>query len=164
MPQLELTDFPPQIVWLIITFGILWLLMAKIALPRIGVVLEERQKKIDDNLDMAENLRSEAQAELQKYEEAISEARESARSVINEAARQAVRDSATRHAELNDSLAKQVMEAEARIKSAKEDAISGIRDSAADVASTVAERLIGMTLPPETVVAAVNNVLKKVSK
>ena len=53
------------------------------------------------------------------------------------------------------------MEAEARIKSAKEDAISGIRDSATDVASTVTERLIGVTLPAEMVVAAVNNVLKK---
>lgn len=161
MPQLELADYSSQIVWLIIAFGILWLLMARFALPRIGVVLEERQKKIDDNLDMAEHLRNQAQVELQTYEKAISEARESARTIINEASRQAVHDSVTRHAELNDSLAKQVMEAEARIKSAEEDAISGIRDSATDVASTVAERLVGITLPAEMVVAAVNNVLKK---
>lgn len=163
MPQLELANYSSQIVWLIITFVILWLLMAKIALPRIGIVLEERQRKIDDNLDMAENLRSEAQGELERYEKAISEARENARTVISEAARQAAQDSTTRHSELNDSLTNQIIEAEARITSAKEDSIAGIRDSAAEVATVAAERLIGMTLPAEMVVAAINQVLKRES-
>lgn len=164
MPQLELAGYSPQIVWLIITFVILWLLMAKVALPRIGVVLEERQRKIDDNLDMAENFRSEAQGELKKYEKAISEARENARTVISEAARQTAQDSTTRHSELSDSLANQVMEAEASIISAKEDSIANIRDSAAEVATVAAERLIGMTLPAETVVAAINQVLNRESQ
>ena len=79
MPQLDLAGFPPQIIWLVITFVILWLLMAKVALPRVGLVLEERQKKIDENLDLAENLRDEAQGALDAYEKSISEAKDNAR-------------------------------------------------------------------------------------
>ena len=64
MPQLELEYFAPQIIWLIISFTVLWVLMAKVALPRIGLILEERQKRISDNLAMAEKLKLDADAEM----------------------------------------------------------------------------------------------------
>ena len=99
MPQLDLTGFPPQIIWLVITFVILWLLMAKFALPRVGLVLEERQKKIDENLDLAENLRDEAKGALDAYEKSISEAKDNARGAIAEAIRQMSDTSQNRHAE-----------------------------------------------------------------
>ena len=88
MPQLDLAGFPPQIIWLVITFVILWLLMAKVALPRVGLVLEERQKKIDENLDLAETLRDEAQGAMDAYEKSISEAKDNARGSVAEAVRQ----------------------------------------------------------------------------
>ena len=68
----------PQIIWLIISFTALWVLMAKVALPRIGLILEERQKRISDNLAMAENLKLDADAEIEAYETAISEGKEQA--------------------------------------------------------------------------------------
>ena len=85
MPQLELEYFAPQIIWLVISFTVLWLLMAKLALPRIGLILEERQKRISDNLAMAENLKLDADAEIEAYETAISEGQEQARLIISEA-------------------------------------------------------------------------------
>ena len=60
MPQLDISTFTPQIIWLIITFGVLYLLMAKLALPRIGSILEQRQNRIEDNLAMAQNLKRES--------------------------------------------------------------------------------------------------------
>ncbi|SVE39201.1 uncharacterized protein METZ01_LOCUS492055, partial [marine metagenome] len=68
MPQLDVSGFPSQIFWLVITFVFLWWLMAKVALPKVGLVLEERQKKISDSLDMADDLRKEAASELESYE------------------------------------------------------------------------------------------------
>ena len=62
MPQLDISAFSPQIIWLIITFTLLYVLMAKVALPRIGSILEQRQARIDDNLDAAQNLRNESNA------------------------------------------------------------------------------------------------------
>ena len=68
MPQLDITTFSPQIIWLFITFIILYVLMAKVALPRIGNILEQRQARIDDNLNAAQNLRNEATADAEAYD------------------------------------------------------------------------------------------------
>ena len=160
MPQLDLAGFPPQIIWLVITFVILWLLMAKIALPRVGLVLEERQKKIDENLDMAENLREEAQIAFDAYEKSISQAKDNARSSVAEAVRQMSDSAQARHAEKGEELAAEIREAEARIDVAKQEAISGIKGSAAIVASSAAEKLIDTSLPSEAVIQAVEIVIK----
>ena len=125
MPQLDLASFPPQIIWLVITFVILWLLMAKVALPRVGLVLEERQKKIDENLDLAENLRDEARGALDAYEKSISEAKDNARNMVAEAVRQMSNTSQNRHAEKGEELTAEIKEAEARIGAAKQEAAQG---------------------------------------
>ena len=160
MPQLDLSVFSPQIIWLVITFLILWLMMAKIALPRIGLILEERERKIGDNLEMAENFRKAANTELEAYEKAISEARDKARIVLSETAQQMTLDSATQTAELRDTLAKQIQAAEIHITSAKKEAVEGIRYSAGEVAAAATERLIGVSIPQKMVGAAVDYVLK----
>jgi len=63
MPQLDPAVFAPQLIWLAISFAVLYFLMAKVALPRIGNALDARQEKIDDNLTAAEELRGSAQAD-----------------------------------------------------------------------------------------------------
>ena len=161
MPQLDLASFPPQIIWLVITFVILWLLMAKVALPRVGLVLEERQKKIDENLDLAENLRDEAKGALDAYEKSISEAKDNARGSVTEAIRQMSDSAQARHAEKGEELAAEIKEAEARIDAAKQEAISGIQEAAATVASSAAEKLIGASLPSGAARQAVNTAMKE---
>ena len=80
MPQFETAApfFWSQVFWLIVAFVVLYLLMSKIALPRIAEVLEERQDKIDDDLAKAEKLKNEAEQVLAEYEKAIADARSSA--------------------------------------------------------------------------------------
>ena len=70
MPQLEqISTFPSQIFWLVITFAALFFVMWRIAVPRIADVLEARQKRIDDNLDKAETAKKEAEAAIEAYEQ-----------------------------------------------------------------------------------------------
>ncbi len=164
MPQLDLTDFPPQIIWLVITFVILWLLMAKVALPRVGLVLEERQKKIEENLDMATYLRDEAEGALGAYEKSISEAKDNARGSVADAVRELSDTAQTRHAEKGEELAAAIKQAEARIDSAKLEAISGMQKAAATVASAAAEKLIGTLLPSDAVSQAVDTAMKERNK
>src|SRR3546814_6905695 len=64
LPQLDADTYPTQIFWLVVTFVILYLIMSKVALPRIAEVLEERQERVADDIETAERLRSEAAVEI----------------------------------------------------------------------------------------------------
>jgi hypothetical protein len=75
MPQLEVSTFVPQLVWLAITFVILYLLMAGIGLPRVGGAIETRRRRIDDDLARAAQLKSEAETVLAAYQETLARAR-----------------------------------------------------------------------------------------
>ena len=161
MPQLDVSGFPSQIFWLVITFVFLWWLMAKVALPKVGLVLEERQKKISDSLDMADDLRKEAASELESYEIAISKAHDEARKVINDANQEGTQASANQLAEMRISLTNQIAEVETEIESVKEKALEDIGQSARVVAISTLDKLVGIKIPPKTLNAAIDNAMTK---
>ncbi len=161
MPQLDVSGFPSQIFWLVITFVFLWWLMAKVALPKVGLVLEERQKKINDSLDMAENLRREAGSELDAYEIAISVAHDEARKVISDANQEGTQASANQLAEMRISLTNQIAEVETEIEAVKEKALEDIGQSAKEVAISTLDKLVGIKIPVKTLNAAVENAMTK---
>lgn len=160
MPQLDISTFTPQIVWLIITFGVLYLLMAKLALPRIGSILEQRQNRIDDNLAMAQNLKRESEVDAESYETAIFEAREQARTSTQLAIKEMSEESQRRQSELNDRLVSEVKSAEERIAQARKKAMSNISEMAEDIVLDVAETLIGITPNKDAIKNAVSAKLK----
>jgi len=159
MPQLELEYFAPQIIWLVISFTVLWLLMAKLALPRIGLILEERQKRISDNLAMAENLKLDADAEIEAYETAISEGKEQARLIISEAIKSSASEAEKQTQELNMAISKMLKEAEERIESAKSLAIENIESSAVEITSDIIERLTDKEIQETELKVAVENTI-----
>ena len=164
MPQLDPTSFPSQIFWLVVTFLFLWWLMAKVALPKVGLVLEERQKKINDSLDMADDLRKEAGSELDAYDVAISTAHDEARKVINDANQEGTQASANQLAEMRISLTNQIAEVEAEIESVKEKALMDISQSAREVAISTLDNLVGIKVPAKTLNAAIDNAMTKGGK
>ncbi len=161
MPQLDFTAFSPQIIWLVITFVILYALMAKVALPRIGSVLEDRQAKINDNLDTAENLRTEAQADAETYESALAEAREQARQTVMHAYQEANAFSTEQHEELGERLAVDIKKAETRIGEAKDAVVGEVRNIAESIAADIVDRLVNITPNEGTVVQAVDDAMKE---
>ena len=161
MPQLDVSGFPSQIFWLVITFVFLWWLMAKVALPKVGLVLEERQKKINDSLNMAENLRIEAGSELEAYEIAISVAHDEARKVINDANQEGTQASANQLAEMRISLTNQIAEVETEIESVKEKALEDIGQSAREVAISTLDKLVGIKIPGKMLNAAIDNAMTR---
>ena len=120
MPQFDPAVWVPQLVWLAITFVVLYLLMAKVALPRVGEVLEEREQRINESLRQAEELKQNAEDAVADYEKTIADVRAKAAQELKAARERAAEEAAERNAELGERLAGQISAAEARIHQARD--------------------------------------------
>ncbi|SVD93260.1 uncharacterized protein METZ01_LOCUS446114, partial [marine metagenome] len=123
MPQMEFADYMPQVVWLVITFATLYVLMAKLALPRITDILETRQRHLEHDLELSEKLRDEAQATLAEYDAAIVSARAETESLLAKARESIQTETQERIAELNGRLESEIRESDARIRHAMSQAM-----------------------------------------
>jgi F-type H+-transporting ATPase subunit b len=144
MPQLNPLDWGPQLIWLLITFGILYLLMVKVALPRIGSVIEARADKIAKDLAEADKLRRQTEEAIAAYEQTLAEAKQKAHAIIDEGRAKLKAESAAERARLDAELAERGAEAETRINAAKTSAMRDVNEVAADVAADIVRQLIGI--------------------
>ena len=143
MPQLNPLDWAPQLIWLLITFGLLYLLMVYVALPRIGSVIEARADHIAKDLAAADTLRRKTEEAIAAYEQALAEAKQKAHAIVEEGRLKLKEETAGERAKLESELAKRSAEAEARINEAKISAMREVNAVAADVAADIVRRLIG---------------------
>jgi F-type H+-transporting ATPase subunit b len=144
MPQLNPLDWAPQLIWLVITFGILYLLMKWVALPKIGSVIEMRQGHIAGDLEAADKLRRETQEAIAAYEQALAEAKARAHGIAQEARNRLKDEVAAERAALERDLAAKSAEAEARILEAKVSALKDVNAVASETAAEIVRRLIGI--------------------
>ncbi len=161
LPQLDTSQYAPQVIWLAISFGILYVLMARVALPRISEVLEERQDRVNDNLEKAETFKAEAESVAQAYESALADARDEAQAIVHKAAERMAADAAERLAQLAERLEGEIKAGETRINEAREQAVANIREVVVEVASEAALKLSGGKLDGKTLEAAVDAALKE---
>lgn len=161
MPQLDPAHFSAQIFWLVVTFVVFYLVVARLVLPRIGGVLEDRQSRIDRDLAKAGEFKGEAEKVAAEYEAALAEGRASAQAVLRRTAEAAAAVAAQRHAQLAERLARDIKSAEERIAGARTEAVGNIRGVAADVAQAAVERLIGVKVDRARAAAAVESVAKE---
>jgi F-type H+-transporting ATPase subunit b len=103
-----------QVFWLIVTFGFLYIVLWKSALPRVSVILQERQERIDEDLRKAEEFKQEADEAIAAYEKLVADARSQAQAVIREANVTMAADAAARQDVLTAKIKADVADAEAR--------------------------------------------------
>ncbi len=142
-PPFDTTTFGPQLFWLALTFGALYLLMSKVALPRIGEVLEVRRDRIEGDLAEAERLRRKTDQAIASYEAELAEARAKSQGIAEDTRAALKADLDAKRAEVETDLAKKVAVAESRIQKTKTDALSNVGEIAADTAVTLVSRLTG---------------------
>ncbi len=151
LPQLNPQHFTPQLFWLAVTFIALLFIMSKIALPRVGEVLEERRDRIKRDLDAASRLKDDTDKALADYEKALADARANASGIAKKTrAELAAETEAERH-RVDDQIAVKLKEADSRIAATKTKALSAIGDIATDTARAVVEKLIGQDVPADDV-------------
>ncbi len=158
MPQLDATKFAPQLIWLAITFVVLYVLMAKVALPRVADVLETRADHINDDLRRAEEARAEAEAVMQAYEKALTEARGKAQGEAKAAADATAAVAEGRQREVDAALAAEAAESERKIAEAKAAALANVRSVASEVAMAAARRIGNIDVDAARATAAVDAV------
>jgi F-type H+-transporting ATPase subunit b len=160
MPQLDLSTFPSQIFWLAVFFVVLYLLMAKLAIPRIERVIDERRNRVDGDLDKAGQMKSEAEAVIAAYEKALADARHQAQLTMKETSDHLAALAAERQRQAGAVIAERTGAAEKRIAAAKAAALADLRGVAIDVASSAAAKLVGSAIDEARAGAAVDAVLK----
>jgi F-type H+-transporting ATPase subunit b len=161
MPQLEdIGSFLPQVFWLVVTFIALFLIMWKIAVPRIANSLEARQKRIEDFLDRAADAKKEAEETLAAYERAMQKARAEAQAMIGEASKKISDEAEAREAELTERLNRKFAESDAEIKQAIDGAMDNVREIAIDVAAEALARLTGEKPDDANLAKAVDQAIK----
>jgi len=159
VPQLEVSTFVPQLFWLAITFGVLFLLMAKIGLPRVSGVIEARRKRIDDDLARATQLKAEAEAVLAAYQQTLASARAQAQAAVKDTTDKLAAEAAERQRQVGESLAQRVASAEREIAAAKQGALTELHDIAVEVARSVTEKVTGTAADTASLGVAVDRAM-----
>jgi len=157
-PPFDPASFGGQLLWLAITFGALYLLMSRVALPQIGSILETRRARIEGDLAEAERLRKETEKAAASYEAALADARKNAQSIAEETRASIRADIDNRRADVEAGLNKRITEAEARISATKTAALANVDEIAADTAQALVARIAGDATAEEArdAVATVN--------
>ncbi len=159
MPQLDFSTFPNQIFWLLVTLVVVYLILTKLALPRISSVLAERQGTITNDLAAAEELKLKAQEAEEAYNKALAEARAEAQRIAAEtrAAIQADLDKAI--AKADDEIAAKTAEAQKAIAEIRAHALESVQEVAKDVAREIVA-VLGGKADARSITAAVKAHLK----
>lgn len=141
-PPLDAKTFAPQLLWLAITFGLLYLLVKRF-LPRIALVIQERRERMQRDLDRAESLKAETQEALAAYEASLAEARAKAHALVKDMRDKLDAEADKERTKVEAQIARQITDAEARIAQTKAKALAGVNDIAGEVAAAVVARLLG---------------------
>jgi F-type H+-transporting ATPase subunit b len=155
-PPFETETYAGQILWLTISFLVLYTLLSKLVLPRLGGIIENRRETIARDLDDASAMKTRAEEAGVAYEKALAEAKNRAQSLAQETRSKLAAEADARRKVLEADLAKRLGEAEATISAKKADAMSHVRAIAADTAATIVERLTGKAPAPQAVEAALD--------
>lgn len=156
MPQFDVHDFAPQLVWLVISFVALYFIMARVALPRIGAVIEQRRDRIASDLDQAEELKRKTEEAIAAYEQGLAEARAKAHAITKDMREKLNAEIAAEQAEVDKKLTATAERAEKRIQTAMEAALSHVQDIASDTTGDIIKALIDQTPTKEEVASAVS--------
>ena len=160
-PPFQSQTFASQLIWLAIAFVLLYVLMSKLALPRVSAVIENRRKHIEGDIAAAGDLKAKSDDAAAAYEKALADARNRAQAIANETRDRQAKEADARRKTLEDQLNVKLADAEKTIAATKQSAMSNVRGIAEDAARAIVERLTGSAPNDKTVSDAVGAVLKR---
>ena len=161
MPQFDTSTFVSQVFWLVVTFLILFILMWKVALPRVSEALDNREQKIAADIERAEELKVSAEKVQVELDKALAEARADALAVIAKANAAIAKDQEKKVATFSADLENKTSEAEKRIEDARKAALASVTEVATEVTQAAVEKLGGKAADDKIVAAALETAAKE---
>ena len=154
LPQFDLAQWPGQMVWMLVIFGVMFALFAKVFVPGVGGTIAEREDRISGDVGEARRLRDEADAQAAAAAAETALARGAARKLALDAKAKAQADASTREAAEEARLAATLAKAEAAINATRERAMGHVREIAADTAQAIVTKLTGAAATVDELKAA----------
>ena len=154
-PPMDAHTFPSQIFWLVIFFALLYLLMSKVALPKMAAVLDKRHKAIEGDLAKASALKHETEAAIQHYEKSLADARANAQGIATETRAKIADEIETERSALEKTLSTKLAEADSRISATKAKAMQDVHEVAAETAAEIVSELTGHKVSKEHAAKAI---------
>ena len=161
MPQLNPEFWVSQIFWLTITFGLLYIVLSKLILPKISANLEFRKSQISDNIEAADRQREESEIKLKEYEEIISKSRIEAKNNFNQVREKILKDINTKNDVLEKQINEEIKKAEKEINQLRKEAPTKINKIAIETASELTQKLIGTEINNSSISAIVDDLSKR---
>jgi F-type H+-transporting ATPase subunit b len=159
-PPFDPSTFASQLLWLAITFGLFYLLMSRVVIPRIASILEVRSDRISQDLDEANRLKEEAEAAHVAYEHELAQARGRAQAIAADAREQAKKEAEANQNRMEAELAAKLSQAETRIASVRSKAMADVGAIASSIAEEIVRQLVGGTVAKGDLENAISGVMK----
>lgn len=144
LPQLDITTWPTQIFWLVVTFAVAYILMSRLVTPKIGDVLDKRSATISADLDSAKQADAEAKATFEAFEKSLADARDAAAAQAAAAMAEAKANAEAAEADLAKKLSKKIKTAETKLSAMREEAMGNLEEVASDAAAQAVAQLTGI--------------------
>ena len=161
MPQLNPEFWISQIFWLTLTFGILYIILSKLILPKISDNLESRKSQILENVEAAEKQRQNSEEKLKEYEKIVLKSKMEAKSIFNQAREKALKDISAKKEVLDKLIDDEVGKAEQEIKVLQSGAAEKINKIAIETSSELIQKLIGAEVNNSSISAIVDDLSKR---
>tara|TARA_Y100000816_G_scaffold273083_1_gene239102 strand:+ start:249 stop:836 length:588 start_codon:yes stop_codon:yes gene_type:complete len=161
MPQLNPEFWVSQIFWLTLTFGVMYIILSKIILPKISSNLELRKSQIQENIEAAERQREDSESKLKQYEEIILKSKLDAKNIFKETREKALKDINSKREILEKQIDDEIKKAEEEIMLLKKDAPTKINKIAIETSSEILKNLIGTEVNNSSISTIVDDLFKR---
>ena len=161
MPQLNPEFWVSQIFWLTLTFGILYLVLSKLILPKISANLELRKSQIQENIEAAEKQRESSESKLKEYDEIISKGKIEAKNIFKDSRDKAIKNINIKREALDEQINEEIKKVEEEIIKLKKSAPERINKIAIETSSELLKKLIGAEVNNSSISAIVEDLSKK---
>lgn len=157
-PPFDSSNYPSQILWLAITFGVLYFFLQRVIIPRVGNILSERASRITGDLAAAEKMKAEADAAVAAYEQELAKAKANAADIASKALNASKQESAAKRQVAEAALDRLMSDAEGKIAAVKSAGMKEVGRIAEDAAAAIIKQLAGSVASSADIAAAVKSV------